>query len=124
MSTVALAEQTVSKLEQVAEQRGVTVETLAEQVIQEFLLAERREAIRRESAAFRAMYPQLLPTYAGRYVAIYQGQLVDYDADQLTLYRRVSQQYGDAPILIKQVTASPDEVYTVRSPRLSFNQST
>ena len=124
MSIVALAEQTVFRLEQVAEQRGVTVETLAEEVMQAFLLEERREAIRRESAAFRAMHDELLPTYADQYVAIYQGQLIDSDIDQLGLYRRVSQQYRDAPILIKQVTTSPDEVYTVRSPRLSFNPIT
>jgi hypothetical protein len=124
MSTVMLAEETVSKLELVAEQRGVSVEILAEQAIQEFLLAERREAIRRESVAFRAMHAQLLLTHAGRYVAIYQGQLIDHDVDQLALYRRVSQQYREAAILIRQVTSSPDEVYTVRSPRLSFHQPT
>jgi hypothetical protein len=122
MSTVVLPERTVSELEQVAERRGVPVDLLAEQVIQHFLLEERREAIRRESAAFRAMHSQLLSTHFGQFVAIYRGQLVDQDIDQLALYRRLVRQYGDSPILIKQVNASPDEVYTVRSPRLTFNQ--
>lgn len=121
MTTITLNQNTLDELERVAENKGTALDVLAEQAIRQFLLDEKRESIRQETAVFRAMHSQLLEKYVGQFVAIFQGKLIDYDTDQLVLYRRVSQKYGNNPILIKKVTASPDEVYTSRSPRIIHN---
>ncbi len=70
-----------------------------------------------ESDAFRHMHADLLARYPNEYVAIHQGQLVDHDADQLALLARIEDRYPDVPVLIRQVLAEPDEIFTFRSPR-------
>ena len=82
-----------------------------------FLRDETRRMILRESRAFRSMHAELLSRYPGQYVAVYQGRVVDHDADQLALFLRVDEGYPHAPLLIKQILPEPKEVYTFRSPR-------
>ncbi len=48
---------------------------------------------------------------------MYQGQVVDDDADQLALLTRIEGKYPHTPVLITPVVAEPEEIYTVRSPR-------
>lgn len=122
MSVVTLDERMTDEMEQVAESKGLTVQMLAEQAIRQYLLEERRAAIRRESAAFRVIHQRLLQIYGDEYVAVHGGKVIDHDRDQLTLYRRVARQYPDAPVLIRKVTLTPDEVYTSRSPRIIYGQ--
>ncbi len=80
-------------------------------------------AMKREEAAFRHLHPQLQKALRGRYVAIYEGQLVDHDADQVALYLRVKAQYGKAFVWIAPVLAEPEEVYVTRSPRFVPTES-
>ncbi len=75
------------------------------------------EAMAREEEAYQALHPELLKKYAGQHVAIYQGQLVDHDADAETLYLRVRRAYPDVFVLITPVLATAEEEYVVRSPR-------
>lgn len=123
MTTITLTPSTLEALEQVAEDRGTALDELAEQAIRQFLLEEKREAIRRETAVFHKMHAQLVQTHFDQYIAIFQGKLIDSDTAQLALYNRVSQKHPNKPILIKKVTASPEEVYTSRSPRISHYKS-
>lgn len=109
---------TVTQLEQVARERKTTPQRLAEQAIRSFLHNEARQRMHREMRAFAQMHPELLIRYPGEYVAIYQGELIDHDPDQLSLYLRVEAKHLNAPVLIKQVLNDPEEVYTFRSPRL------
>jgi len=46
----------------------------------------------------------LLSEYAGEYVAMHQGQVVDHDSDVVRLERRVAEQYGETAVLIAPVT--------------------
>jgi hypothetical protein len=71
-----------------------------------------------EMIAFRAMREALLANYEGQYVAVYQGQVVDHDPDELALVARIDEKYPDAVVLIKRVTPEPDRVLHFRSPRL------
>jgi hypothetical protein len=77
----------------------------------------------REEAAYRAMHAELLAQYAGRYVAIYQGQLVDYDENGAALYLRVRKQYPDEFVLITPVQSEDREIYHVYSPQLAESGS-
>lgn len=62
-----------------------------------------QRAMDREEAAFQRLHPQLKQTLKGMYVAIYDGQLVDYDADQVALYLRVKAQYDQTFVWIAPV---------------------
>jgi hypothetical protein len=76
------------------------------------------EAIEKERAAFLTLHPTLLKNYRGQYVAIYEGQLVDFAPNLAELYRRVSAKYPDAFVLMRRVEPEPERVYHMRSPRL------
>lgn len=79
---------------------------------------DREIAMAREEAAYRAMHQELLASYAGQYVAIYNGQLVDHDQDGTALYLRVRKQFPGEFVLIASVQPEPAETYEVYSPRL------
>jgi hypothetical protein len=115
---LTLSESATNQLRRLAETSGATAEELAEQAVRQFLRDETGRALLQESAAFQAMHSDLLLKYAGAYVAVYNGQVIDHDADQLALVLRIEDQYRDAPVLIKQVTPDLNETYHVRSPRL------
>ena len=74
--------------------------------------------LHKETVAYEAMHTQLLAQYAGEYVAIFNGQLVDHDTDELALLLRIDAEYPDEVVLMKQVLSSPMREFFVRSPRL------
>jgi hypothetical protein len=120
MVALAVSKGTIDQLKQTADVKGTTVDELAEQAIRRFLHDEARRMMRQETEAFRRLHPELLAKYLDEYVAIHQGQVVDHDIDQLALFLRIDAQYPHTPFLIKQVLPSPEEVYTIRSPRFEY----
>lgn len=72
----------------------------------------------REEAAYQTMYDELKTKYAGEYVAIFNGQLIDHDSDELALLRRLDVQYPDDIVLMRKVSAEPEPDLRMRSPRL------
>ena len=75
-----------------------------------------------EVAAYAAMHRQLMEKYGGQWVAIYGGQVIDVDVDDVALFDRVIDQYGeDAPILFHKVTG---HVFNVLIGRDLLNQLT
>jgi prevent-host-death family protein len=90
---------------------------LRERARNEKWLAQQHQIIRREEAAFEQMKPELLKTHKGKFVAIHDGKLVDFDADESTLAKRVYARFGYRTILMTEVTETP-RVYHVNSPRV------
>lgn len=117
-SGLAISTGTMTKLRTIAKEEGTTPQDLAETAIRRFLRYEARRRIQREEDAFRTMHAELRAAYPDQYVAVYRGKVADHDPDQLTLLQRVEERYPDAPVLIRQVTPEPEEVYTFRSPRV------
>lgn len=76
-------------------------------------------AMWREEMAYRRLHPALYEKYADQYVAIHDEQLVDHDCDQLELYLRIRQQYGEAFVLMTQVQKEAEAVYSFRSPHIT-----
>jgi len=74
-------------------------------------------AMDREEAAYHRLHPSLLEKYPGQYAAIYGGELVDHDKDQVELYLRVKARYSGKFVWIAPVRPEPEETYAVRSPR-------
>jgi hypothetical protein len=64
----------------------------------------------REYQAFLRLIPELLPTHRGQYVAIHEGKVVDADADDIALVRRVHDRIGYVPIHVGLVTDRPPVV--------------
>jgi hypothetical protein len=58
--------------------------------------------------------------YAGEYVAVHEGQVVDHDADQRALFLRMRSRYGRRPVLIVRADWDTAPVYTIHSPRLEM----
>jgi len=122
MSTIALplAQETVMSLWQVAESQGTTAEALADRAIRRYLRQQAEAKIEREEQHFHAQHAELLDRYAGQYIAMHEGRVIDSDTDELTLYLRVRQRFPSVGVLIKQVTPEPDEVWMMRSPRFEY----
>lgn len=76
-----------------------------------------QEAFERERAAYAQLEESLRPQYEGLYVAIRGGQVVDSDADELTLITRVYERFGYGSMYVRKVGA-PLPVMRVPSPRL------
>lgn len=115
---VSLDANLVESLRQVAAEKGLTLDQALGESAQEYVRQARRNKLHREQEAFRAMHAELAQKYLGQSVAIYNGELVDHDADALALLRRIRQRFGSAPVLFCEVEAKPDKEYVLRSPRL------
>lgn len=81
-----------------------------------------RQAIARESRAYIQQHAALLAQYHGRYIAMMEGKVVDDDADEVALSRRVRARYGKQPVLITPVLREPIQSITVHSPRLMMGR--
>lgn len=72
----------------------------------------------REDAAYQAMHAELFEKYAGQYVAIHNGELVDVDEDEMALYMRIDERFPDEVILLKRVMTLPEPDLYIPSFRL------
>jgi hypothetical protein len=77
-----------------------------------------RATMQREIAAYVAMHPTLVENYLGQYVAVYQGQLVDHDADAVALHHRITAAYPGEVVLQRQVQHEATPVLRMRSPKV------
>ena len=69
--------------------------------------ADRIQQMMQEKATFEAQRQTLYVQYADQYVAMYEGKVVDSDADHVALSKRVHRAYGNQVILIEKVTETP-----------------
>ena len=120
MNTVAIGldEKTAHDLAQLARARAVEPATLAGEAIRAYFRTEAQRAMEQEAEAFCRLHPDLLATISGEYAAIYGGQLIDHDADQLTLFGRIEARFPGLPVLIRQVRPEVEQTIMVRSPRI------
>jgi len=80
--------------------------------------AESSDKWERERKAFLRLRPSLLPTHAGRYVAIHGGEVVDSGQDEIALGLRVYSKFGYVPIYVGLVSAEPPAPVRIPSPRV------
>jgi hypothetical protein len=71
----------------------------------------------RERAAFRRLLPDLLRDHQGEWVAIVDGQPVEFGPDFATVIVHVRQRYGQRAVYVQEILESP-RVYKIESPRL------
>ena len=125
-----------SALARAAQQRNQSIEVVAQAVLTGFLGTPRQSlkprprtqatspgALRRakihvEAEAWRNLPVVVRLNYGNDFVAVYDGQVVDHDADRLVLYRRVREQFGREPVLITPANSPSPREFRLRSPRL------
>jgi len=107
----------VNELDQVANVQHTDLVTIVSQAIERYLREQAHEDIEREQEAYAAQHAQLLATYAGQYIAMHHGRVVDHDENRAALGHRVRARFGCAPVLITPVLEQPQQIITVRSPR-------
>lgn len=120
--TLTIPDELYQQARRIAQSRQRDVaDILAESIVlveRDASAAPIEEAIDWEQAAFRRLHAQLWPDYAGQFVAVYNGKLVDHDPDQVALYLRVKGQHPGEFVWIAPVRAAAEEEYIIRSPRL------
>lgn len=67
---------------------------------------EQLQRLEPNRTAFQRLLPELLKTHRNRFVAFYQGRLVDADPDRVALVQRTRTQ-GYRPVYIQKVTPEP-----------------
>jgi hypothetical protein len=101
---IELKEQSlVARLQQLARQQGGGPEQVLEDAVRDYLDRYEKEAIHRETEYFWAIHTDLLEKFAGEYVALHSGQVVDHDREVSRLEKRVRQRFGWLPVLIAPV---------------------
>lgn len=69
-----------------------------------------------EREAFWRQFPELLKQYAGRYVAIHQGKVIDHDEDRHRLIQRVYETLGYVPVYVQRVSPEGPPRYSIPTP--------
>lgn len=120
---VELPDHVYRRVESLARQSRRSVKDVVAEVVDQsvrsFPVNANREDMLRETAAYQRLHPALVKEFAGRYVAILHGQVVDHDADPIALLERVRANYPDQTVLRRKVEPTPERVLQFRSPRIS-----
>ncbi len=119
--TLSVPEDVYRQVEQVArttqsDVADLLLETIA-RTFSPYPANPNRAAMKREIAAYKAMHPELVKNYLSRYVAIYQGELVDYDIDPVALHQRIAIKYPEQIVLSRKVQKDAEPILHMRSPR-------
>lgn len=124
-NTVRLPQEVYEAVRQKAAAQQKTADALVTEWVSQHLeeseTDEVVQAFQREVAAFERMRPALLEKYAGRYVAIYHGEVIASGDDKLALLDQVREQFGHVVCYIEKVT--PDAPRTVRMPSFRIASS-
>jgi hypothetical protein len=76
-----------------------------------------RERMLEEQAAYERQRDAILAQYDGQYVAVYGGEVIDHDADEMALVRRIQARYPHEIVHLRLATRKPQPELRVRSPR-------
>src|SRR3989304_5710983 len=78
-------------------------------------ISDNLSAFRKEQQAFQAMREELKKEYAGKYVAIHGGRVVDSNTDESALIGRFYKTHGNVSVYIDKI--GEKRVIKMRSPR-------
>ncbi|MEZ4866270.1 MAG: DUF5678 domain-containing protein [Caldilineaceae bacterium] len=107
LQETALAEE----VNRVATHESKEAKDVLAEAVRQYLDAYREQRIHVEAQAWYAMSSATRSQYQGRFVAVYNGEIVDSDPNQRTLYLRTKEQYGREPVLLVEGGDQPMPVY-------------
>ncbi len=117
-TTIALGAALIERVRKAAEWQGITLEQAVEEAVLNYVGHYCLEKVKRERAAVESLKPELLKKYRGKYVAVHNGEVVEAATDLRSLRSKVFARFGYTPMLHKLVSAEPDRVIMVRSPKV------
>ncbi len=129
--TISLSQSTYNRIERWAKLRQQDVDTAIVEYLNDAMLpldnltippAEPDPVVERERAAYLRLYPDLQKTHAGQYVAIHNGELVDFDSDEAALFARIDDLFPDEFVWMTRVEAVPEKEIVLRSPRFTLEK--
>jgi predicted transcriptional regulator len=94
----------IERIQHVADETNRDATQVVEEAVQVYLDRLEQDKIHQETEAFRANQAELATRYAGEYVAMHQGRVVDHDPDVGRLEQRVAARFGETAVLIAPVT--------------------
>jgi len=104
---VTLQPDIFAQIERITKHERTSTEEFVNQAVRDYLQRLEDQALEKEIRAFERLHPQLVEAYLGQFVAIHRGELVDADPDFEALFLRIQERFGDAVVLIRQVSAEP-----------------
>ncbi|HRQ37003.1 MAG TPA: DUF5678 domain-containing protein [Chloroflexota bacterium] len=109
---LTMSQQLYDRAQRVAlsQQKAIT-DVVAEVLDQGLPKATEDSGREREKTAFHRLHPSLLQQFPEEYVAIYEGKLIDHDADRVALLERIEATYPDVFVLVRPVKLEPEIVY-------------
>ncbi len=114
--TLQISDELAQEISSEAKTRGLPAEDFLRSLVQrERTLADRRK-IEQEQAWWLNLSLGERAKYEGKFIAVHNQALVDYDHDEDALYRRVRAKYGKTAVLIMPAEG-PHEIRVI-SPRL------
>ena len=96
----------IERIQNIAHETNRDTTQIVEEAVLAYLDELERDKMHEETEAYWAMQPDLIARFAGEYVAVHQGQVVDHDSDPVGLEQRIAERLGDVPILIAAVTGA------------------
>jgi len=128
MHTVELDPKLVARLERFGPVSEQDLEDYLQRVVNEvmrnYLKQLETQKLNEEQKAFELQHPELVKEFLDKYVAFHQGQLIDVDDDQYTLYVRVHQRFPETAIGIFPVTETGEmPVYRSTTTRIQSRGS-
>ena len=123
MAVIQVKSDLIEQIEGVAGRNGGNTQEFVDKAIRIYLAQCQREKIRVEAEAFERQRDFLLSQYAGEYVAINEGQVIDHDEDLRSLHLRVHERLGRVSVLLRKVSTEPSSELIFRSPRFEATLS-
>jgi hypothetical protein len=112
MSAIELHEATLAEeVKRVASHEGKEARDVLAEAVRQYLDAYREKRIRAEAKAWYALPAETRKQYQGFFVAVYNGEIVDRDPNQRTLYLRAKERFGREPVLLVEGGDQPMPVY-------------
>ncbi len=99
-----------------AEMEGVAVETVLEAAWRHYQMLANRRKIKSETVWWNNQPEGERARYKGKYIAVHQQAVVDYDSDRVALHGRIRAKYGRTAVLI--IPAEGPRGIRILSPRL------
>ena len=112
MVVIELREASLAEeVNRVASHEGKDAGDVLAEAVRQYLDAYREQRIRAEAKAWYAMPTETRNQYQGFFVAVYNGEIVDSDPNQRTLYLRAKERFGREPVLLVEGGDQPIPVY-------------
>lgn len=122
--TISVSNKIYKRIAELASKKEQAVSDLVNEVVEQaFVEPEapahpKRAQMQKEVEAYKKLHPELVKSYLGQYVAIFDGQLIDFDSNPETLFMRVNESHPNKIVLQRRVQEEAETTIHFRSPKI------